>query len=119
MLKEKKVWDIVDGTRAAPITITQTRKKEKNNAVTLKIIKQRVNSDFYTNIIGERNPQRYQKTLKRICSQVGQSVVYSILKELLNYSQVIKPLEYKKITTSIFAKVKQLIYRLQSIVTKQ
>ena len=39
MLKEKEVWDIIDGSRADPTTAAQTRKKEKDNAVTSKIIK--------------------------------------------------------------------------------
>lgn len=55
MLKEKKVKDIVDGSRANPITAAQTRKKEKNNAIASKIIKQEVNFDLYINIIGERD----------------------------------------------------------------
>lgn len=109
MLEEKKVWDVVNGTRAEPTTAAQTRKKEKDNAVAFKIIKQGVNSDFYTNIIGERNPQQFWETLRRVCSQVGQGVVYSILKKLLNYPQVVKPLGYEKKATSIFAEVKQLV----------
>lgn len=46
-------------------------------------------------------------------------MVYSILKELLNYPRVVKPLGYEKKATSIFADVKQLVQRLQSAVTKQ
>ena len=57
--------------------------------------------------------------LRRVCSQVGQGVVHSILKELLNYPRVAKPLGYKKIATTIFAEVKQLVQRLQSAVTEQ
>lgn len=40
MLEEKEVWDVVDGARAEPTTVAQTRKKEKDNAVASKIIKQ-------------------------------------------------------------------------------
>ena len=39
MLEEKEVWDVVDGSRADPITASQTRRKEKDNAVASKIIK--------------------------------------------------------------------------------
>lgn len=58
MLKVKEIWDVVDGFFADPTTATQTRKKEKDNAITSKIIKQRVNGDLYINIIGERNSQK-------------------------------------------------------------
>ena len=58
MLEEKEVWDVVDGSQAEPTTAVQTKKKEKNNAIASKIIKQRVSADFYINIIGEKNPQR-------------------------------------------------------------
>ena len=118
MLEEKEVWDVVDGTRPEPTTATQTKKKDKDNAIASKIIKQGVNSDLYTNIIGERDPHRSWETLRRVCSQVGQGVVYSILKELLNYPRVVKPLGYEKKATTIFAEVKQLVQRLQSAVTE-
>ena len=118
MLEEKEVWDVVDGTRPEPTNAAQTMKKDKDNAIASKIIKQGVNSDLYTNIIGERDPHRSWETLRRVCSQVGQGVVYSILKELLNYPRVVKPLGYEKRATTIFAEVKQLIQRLQSAVTE-
>lgn len=53
MVEEKKVWDVIDGTKAEPTNVVQTRKKEKTNAVAFKIIKQGVNSDLYVNIIIE------------------------------------------------------------------
>lgn len=55
MLKKKKLWDVVNETKLESTTIAQTKKKDKNNAICSKIIKQRVNSDSYINIIGERN----------------------------------------------------------------
>ena len=118
MLEKKEVWDVVDGTRPEPTTAAQTKKKDKDNAVASKIIKQGVNSDLYTNIIGERDPHRSWETLQKVCSQVGQGVVYSILKELLNYPRVVKPLGYEKKATTILAEVKQLVQRLQSAVTE-
>ena len=118
MLEEKEVWDVVDGTRPEPTNAAQTRKEDKDNAIASKIIKQGVNSDLYTNIIRGRNPHRSWETLQRVCSQVGQGVVYSILKELLNYPRVVKPFGYKKKATTIFAEVKQLMQRLQSAVTE-
>ena len=118
MLKEKEIWDVVNGTRPEPTTPAQTRKKDKDNAIASKIIKQRVNFDLYTNIIGERNPHWLCEILRRVCSQVGQGVVYSILKKLLNYFWVVKLLGYEKKVTTIFAEMKQLVQRLQSTVTK-
>lgn len=118
MLEEKQVWDVVDDTRPEPTTAAQTRKKDKDNAIATKIIKQGVSSDLYINIIGERDPHRSWETLRRVCSQVGQGVVYSILKELLNYPRVAKPLGYEKKATAIFAEVKQLVQRLQAAVTE-
>lgn len=50
--------------------------------------------------------------------QVDQRVIYFILKELLNYSRVVKYLGYEKKINTIFAKVKQLVQQLQSPVTK-
>ena len=94
------------------------RKKEKDNVVVSKIIKQRVNGKLHINIIRERNPQRSWKKLCRVCSQIGQGVVYFILKELLNYPWVSKSLGYKKKANTIFAEVKQLVQWLQSAVTK-
>lgn len=49
---------------------------------------------------------------------MGQGVVYSILKELLNYPRVAKPLRYEKKVTAIFAEVKHLVQRLQGAVTE-
>lgn len=50
---KKKVWDVIDSTRPEPTTAAQMKKKDKNNTIASKIIKQGVNSNFYTNIIGE------------------------------------------------------------------
>ena len=71
MLEEKKVWDVVDESHVNPTTTAQTRKKEKDNAVASKIIKQGVNSDLYINIIREQDPYQSWKTLRQICFQVG------------------------------------------------
>ena len=45
---------MVHRSQTNPTIAVQTKKKEKNNAVTSKIIKQGVNSDFYINIIREK-----------------------------------------------------------------
>lgn len=55
MLKEKEVWDMVDGSYMELTTAAQTRKKERNNTVAFKIIKQRVSGNLYINIIEEKN----------------------------------------------------------------
>lgn len=56
MLEEKEVWDVIDGSLAELTTAAKTRKKEKGNTIASKIIKQRVSSDLYINIIREKNP---------------------------------------------------------------
>ena len=119
MLKEKEVWDVVDGSQAKSTTAIQTKKKGKDNTIASKIIKQGVSTDLYINIIREKNPQRSWETLHHVCSQVKQRIVYSILKELLNYPKVAKSLGYEKKATTIFAKVKQLVQQLQSAITEQ
>lgn len=106
MLEEKNVWHVVDGSRPELTTAVQTRKKDKDNAIFSKIIKQGVNSDFYINIIGKCNPYLLWKTLQRVYSQVGQGIIYSILKELLNYPRIAKSLRYKKRAITIFTEVK-------------
>lgn len=55
ILKKKEFWDVVDESCTDPTIAAQTKKKEKNNAITSKIIKQGVNSDLYINIIGEQD----------------------------------------------------------------
>ena len=74
--------------------------------------------DLYTNIIGKRDSHQSWNTLQKVCSQVGQGVVYSILKELLNYPYIVKLLGYEKKATTIFAEVKQLVQRFQSTLTQ-
>lgn len=59
IFKEKKVWDIVYKITVKKTIQMQIRKKKKNNAIALKIIKQRVNFNFYTNTIGKYNSQWY------------------------------------------------------------
>lgn len=59
MLKEKKVWDIVDGLQIEITTVIQSKKKEKDNVIASKIIKQEVSTNFYINIIRERNHQKF------------------------------------------------------------
>ena len=38
ILEKKEVWDVVNGIKAEPTTVVQTRKQEKDNAVISKII---------------------------------------------------------------------------------
>ena len=110
--------DIVDRIRPEPINAVQIRKKDEDNAIASKIIKKGVNSNFYINIIGKYDLYWSWETLYKVCSQVGQGVIYSIFKELLNYLQVVKPLGYEKKATTTFAEVKQLVQRLQFTVTE-
>ena len=46
---------MVGKTKLKPSIIPQTNKKDQDNAITSKIIKQKVNSDLYTNIVRKRN----------------------------------------------------------------
>ena len=39
MFKEKEIWDIIDRSCIDPTTTIQIQKKDKNNAITSKIIK--------------------------------------------------------------------------------
>lgn len=39
MLEKKEIWDVVDNSRPELITTGQIKKKDKNNAITIKIIK--------------------------------------------------------------------------------
>ena len=68
MLEEKEFWDIVDGSHAKPTIAPQIWKKDKDNTIATKIIKQGVSTDLHINIIGEKNPQRSWKTLRQVCS---------------------------------------------------
>lgn len=43
--------------------------------------------------------------LKRICSKVGQNIVYFVLQEILNYPYIDKPKRYNKAVIEIFAKI--------------
>lgn len=64
MLKEKEVWDVVNGTRLETTTAPKIRKKNKENAIASKIIKQGVSSDLYTNIIRVRNSDQSWEILQ-------------------------------------------------------
>ena len=119
MHEEKEVWDVVDGSRTDSTTAAQTRKKKKDNFVAFKIIKQGVNSDLYISIIREQDPHWWWEILRQVCSQIGQDVIYSILKKLLNYPRIMKLLGYEKKATTIFTEVKQLVQRFQSTVIEQ
>lgn len=55
MLEEKEVWDVIDKLKPESTTTIETKKKVKDNTISSKIIKQRVNSDLYINIIGDRD----------------------------------------------------------------
>lgn len=43
--------------------------------------------------------------LREFCSEVGQSIVYLVSQEILNYSHILKPKEYDKLIKKIFVKV--------------
>ena len=68
ILKEKEVWDVVDRSKPDLTTAAQMKKKDNSNAISLKIIKQGVNSDLYTNIIGKHDPHQSWEALQKVCS---------------------------------------------------
>lgn len=96
------MWDIVDYTRSKAMTTMQIKKKDKNNAIATKIIKQGVNSNLYINVISKEDLPKFRETLWHVYLQFGQRVIYSILKKLLNHSCVTKLLGYEKKATAIF-----------------
>lgn len=55
MFEEINIWDIIDGTKIEPIIVAHIRKREKNNTMAFKIIKQGVSSKLHIIMIGERN----------------------------------------------------------------
>lgn len=68
MLKKKEIWDVFNSTKPKPITTAQIKKKEKDNAITSKIIKQEVNSNLYTNILRKRYSYQSWEILQKIWS---------------------------------------------------
>ena len=53
MLKEKKIQDIINNLKLEPITVRQIKKKNKDNTIAIKIIKQELNFNFYINVISK------------------------------------------------------------------
>ena len=119
-LEAKGVWSLVDGSKP-PLPQNATAKaikdRAKLTAKALKIIKKGVHPDLYPNIIDKRDPKAIWETLERVSSQVGQGVVYALLKEILNYLRKNKPKGYDKRATTIFGKVSTLVDRLQNAVS--
>lgn len=66
MLEEKEMWDIVNKTRLEAITIPQTMKRDKDNTIFSKIIKQGVNSDLCINIIGKCDLHQFWENLWQV-----------------------------------------------------
>lgn len=119
-LEAKGVWSLVDGNKP-PLPQNATAKaiedRVKSTAKALKIIKKGVHPDLYPNIINKKDPKATWETLERVSSQVGQEVVYALLKEILNYPRKNKPKRYNKRATTIFGEVSTLVDRLQNAVS--
>lgn len=119
-LEAKGVWSLVDGSEP-PLPQNATAKaiedRAKSTAKALKIIKKGVHPDLYPNIIDKRDPKATWETLERVGSQVGQGVVYALLKEIPNYPRKNKPKGYEKRATTIFGEVSTLVDRLQNAVS--
>lgn len=58
MLEEKEFRDVVDRSRFESTIVAQTKKRDKDNAISSKIIKQGVNLDLYINVIREHIPHQ-------------------------------------------------------------
>ena len=94
MLIEKDVWDLIEtGPRPEPALFQKQKTKENCMAVgtATRIIKEGVSNNIFNIIIDITDPKEMWKKLRSACSQVGQGVVYFILKELLNYPRNNKP----------------------------
>lgn len=55
MLKKKEIWDVINRIMLEPTTFTQIKKKNKDNTIALKIIKQKINFNLYINIVEKHN----------------------------------------------------------------
>lgn len=84
-----------------------------------KIIKDGINEELFTSILGKRQPHMMWARLQSVCSQVGQGVIYSILQELLAYSKNNPSSGYNKISNAIFASVRLLPRRLRATITSE
>ena len=96
---------------------TASKKFRTNSATANRFIKKGLGSNIYKNVLGINSPKGIWDKLLIICQQVGHGVVYAILQKILAYPKIIKPLGYKKKATTIFAKLKALIQRLEAAVT--
>lgn len=118
-LKEKDVWDLVDGTRPAlPENTSEYDMKVRTmkTATALRIIKQGVGPDLYDKIIHEESPKNAWATLERVSTQVGQAVIFSLVRELLNYPRLNKQKDFETPTIRIFNDVKHIMLRLRAVV---
>lgn len=82
-----------------------------------KIIIEGVSSQIAFNIIDINDPKAMWDILKRICSEVGQGVIYLVPQEILNYSRIHKPKRYDKPVVKIFTEVRFLHKRLNAVMT--
>lgn len=118
-LQEKGVWDLVDGTRAALLDNASnydTKVRTMETAMALRIIKQGVGPDLYDKILDEDSPKNAWATLERASTQVGQAVIFSLVRELINYPRLNKQQGFEKQTFQIFGEVKQIMRRLQAAI---
>ena len=74
-LKEKEVWDIVEETWA----VTNTNEYWKNRATAAQIIKEEVDNNLFKSIWDIKDSHNIWETLKKVCSQVEQRVIYAVL----------------------------------------
>lgn len=103
----------------APAIIWELKIEENHMAMetSTRIIKKDVNIDIFNNNIKITNLKEMWEELRFACSQIGQSVIHSILQKYLNYPRNIKPKRFKKSVISWFADVYFLIKRLWSAIT--
>lgn len=119
MLKKKGVWNFVNKNKLSLFQNANTKaikNQAKSTAKTLKIIKKRVHLNSYLNIINNKNLKPTWKTLERFSLQVGQEIVYLLLKQILYDLCKNKAKNYDQWAITIFGKVGIFIDRLQNVI---
>lgn len=76
------------------------------------IIKKSVSDNIFNNIIDIIDFKEMWEKFCPTCSQVSQSIIYSIFQELFNYPRTNKPKRFKKLVMSRFADVQFLVKQL-------
>ena len=118
-LKEKGLWTLANGQRTGNGNAASQTAYEKDAAAAAKIIKSGVNDELFKNIEDTDDPKAIWDRLEKVCTQVGQGVVYAGLRELLLHPAAAKAEGHEKSINNRFAEVKSLIHRIKSAVATE